>query len=163
MPGWRSLGRTVVIKFICQMIRITRPVLRATLWLFRKAFSWRRPLQSHARPIIAESWLGVAKSSYHQLSQNEIGSDTCSRHLSESQCPVTAASSTGRCNTIYSIDPTALPHGEPLRPAVLNQTLARMVLRLNQRARTTLSYSGPASGFRPVLGRPIETTALIRS
>ncbi len=29
---------------------------------------------------------------------------------------------------------------EPLRPAVLNQTLARMVLRLNQRAQTTLSY-----------------------
>jgi hypothetical protein len=35
------------------------------------------------------------------------------------------------------------PFGEPICPAVLNQTLARMVFRLNQRSRTTLSDSGP--------------------
>jgi len=33
-----------------------------------------------------------------------------------------------------------------LCPAVLNQTLARTVLRLNQRSRTPLSYSGPCKG-----------------
>src|ERR1700746_2365095 len=39
--------------------------------------------------------------------------------------------STGRCNTVSSVDPSALPHGEPLCPAVLNQSLlARTVFRL---------------------------------
>ena len=36
-----------------------------------------------------------------------------------------------------------LPPREPICPAVLNQILARTVFRLNQRSRTTLSYSGP--------------------
>jgi hypothetical protein len=37
-------------------------------------------------------------------------------------CPITAASSTGRCNTIYSVDPTILPPRKPICPALLNQT-----------------------------------------
>ena len=38
------------------------------------------------------------------------------------------------------VDPTLFPRGEPLCPANFNQTLARMVFRLNQRSRTILSY-----------------------
>ena len=41
--------------------------------------------------MASESRIGVAKSSYHQLSQFEIGRDNpCYQHLSENQCPVTA-------------------------------------------------------------------------
>src|SRR6266478_1413447 len=57
----------------------------------------------------------------------------------KSQFPINAASSTGRCNTFQSVDPAILPPRKPIYPAVLNQTLARAVSRLNQRSRTTLS------------------------
>src|SRR6266478_6656744 len=57
---------------------------------------------------------------------------------------------------------STFPEQKPLCPAVLHQTLTRTVFRLSQCSRTTLSYSGPVSGFRLVLRRPIETTALIR-
>jgi hypothetical protein len=56
-----------------------------------------------------------------------------------------------------------IPPREPICPAVLNQTLARTVFRLNQRSRTTLSYAGPLQvDFGLVLRRPIETAAFIR-
>jgi hypothetical protein len=35
--------------------------------------------------------------------------------------PISRASPTGRCNTIYSVDPTKLPPREPICPTVLNQ------------------------------------------
>ena len=60
-------------------------------------------------------------------------------------CPISAASSTGRCNTVESVDPTALPDGELLCPAVPDKTLARMALRLNQRSRTPFGCSKPVS------------------
>src|SRR5260370_18729430 len=41
--------------------------------------------------------------------------------------------------------------GEPLCPAVLDRTLARMLFRLNQRSRTTLSDWSPASEAGPSL------------
>jgi hypothetical protein len=43
------------------------------------------PLRILSR-FLAESWIGVGKSAYHQQSQDEIGSDNpCYRHLSEIQ------------------------------------------------------------------------------
>jgi len=45
--------------------------------------------------------------------------------------PRVYAGSDGRRNTFQSVDWTALPIGEPLCPAVLNQTLTRMVFSLN--------------------------------
>ena len=64
----------MAIMFSCQM---TKPSERAKELLEGLAwwFSWRRPPQSHARSIIAENWIDVAKSSSHHLSHTEIGSD----------------------------------------------------------------------------------------
>ena len=74
MPGWRRQERTVAIMFSCQM---TKPSERAKELLEGLAwwFSWRRPPQSHARSIIAENWIDVAKSASHHQSQNEIDGD----------------------------------------------------------------------------------------
>ena len=49
---------------------------------------------------------------------------------------------------------------EPLRPAVLNQTLARMVLRLNQRAQTTLNYQALLVDFGQCCVDPLRPPRL---
>ena len=78
MPGWRRQERTVAIMFSCQM---TKPSERAKELLEGLAwwFSWRRPPQSHARSIIAENWIDVAKSSSHQVSQYDTDGDGVGR------------------------------------------------------------------------------------
>ena len=66
------------------------------------------------------------------------GADYAVRGKVKSQyatCPVSRASSADRCNTVESVDPTALPDGELLCPAVPDKTLARIELRLKGRGR----------------------------
>src|SRR5260370_20899196 len=58
-------------------------------------------------------------------------------------CPVRRATQPVDATPSSQLIRQHFPRGEPLCPAALNRTLARMVFRLNQRSRTTLSDWSP--------------------
>src|SRR5271169_169839 len=78
------------------------------------------------------------------------------------KCPVTAAGSTGRCNTIQCVDPTMLARDNHLFRCTRSKPSQDSVPTRLTLASDFSSCFQCQEGSRLVLHRPIETTTLIR-